>query len=157
MMRIGNGFDVHRLQERLPFWLGGLLIPCDKGCVAHSDGDVLIHAVCDALLGAAALGDIGVHFPDTDAAYKNIDSKILLEETAALIHAAGYTINNIDAVVCLEKPKISKYILLMRETLAKVLAVAVDQISIKATTCERLGFVGREEGVAAYAVALLQR
>ena len=157
MFRIGNGFDVHRLQEGLPFWLGGLLIPCDKGCVAHSDGDVLIHAVCDALLGAAALGDIGVHFPDTDAMYKNMDSKILLEQTAVLIHTAGYTINNIDTVVCLEKPKINKYILLMRETLAKVLAVAVEQISIKATTCERLGFVGREEGVSAYAVALLQR
>jgi 2-C-methyl-D-erythritol 2,4-cyclodiphosphate synthase len=157
MFRIGNGFDVHRLQEGLPFWLGGLLIPSGKGCVAHSDGDVLIHAICDALLGAAALGDIGVHFPDTDAAYKNIDSKILLEKTAALIHAAGYTINNIDAVVCLEKPKINKYILLMRETLARALPLPVEQISIKATTCERLGFVGREEGVSAYAVALLQR
>jgi 2-C-methyl-D-erythritol 2,4-cyclodiphosphate synthase len=157
MFRIGNGFDVHRLQEGLPFWLGGLLIPCAKGCVAHSDGDVLIHAICDALLGAAALGDIGVHFPDTDAAYKNIDSKILLEKTAALIHVAGYTINNIDTVVCLEKPKIKDAILNMRETLAKVLTISIEQISIKATTCERLGFVGREEGVAAYAVALLQR
>ncbi|MDR0581830.1 MAG: 2-C-methyl-D-erythritol 2,4-cyclodiphosphate synthase [Prevotellaceae bacterium] len=157
MFRIGNGFDVHRLQEGLPFRLGGLLIPCNKGCVAHSDGDVLIHAICDALLGAAALGDIGVHFPDTDAVYKNIDSKILLEKTAALVRAAGYTVNNIDTIVCLEKPKINSYILSMREMLAKILAVPVEQISIKATTCERLGFVGREEGVAAYAVTLLQR
>jgi 2-C-methyl-D-erythritol 2,4-cyclodiphosphate synthase len=156
MTRIGNGLDVHRLQEGLPFWLGGLLIPYPKGCVAHSDGDVLIHALCDALLGAAALGDIGVHFPDTDAAYKNIDSKILLAKTGTLIHAAGYTINNIDTVVCLEKPKIKDYIPQMRETLATILAISVEQVSIKATTGERLGFVGREEGVAAYAVVLLQ-
>jgi 2-C-methyl-D-erythritol 2,4-cyclodiphosphate synthase len=155
MFRIGNGFDVHRLQEGLPFWLGGVLIPSDKGCVAHSDGDVLIHAVCDALLGAAALGDIGVHFPDSDAAYKNIDSKILLGKTAALIRAAGYSIGNIDTVVCLEAPKIAACIPAMRETLADVLAIAVEQISIKATTSERLGFTGRGEGVAAYAVAML--
>ncbi|MDR1406361.1 MAG: 2-C-methyl-D-erythritol 2,4-cyclodiphosphate synthase [Prevotellaceae bacterium] len=157
MIRIGNGFDVHRLQEGLPFRLGGLPVPFTKGCEAHSDGDVLIHAICDALLGAAALGDIGLHFPDTDEAYENIDSKVLLAKTAVLILAAGYTVNNIDTVVCLEKPKIKDYIVPMRETLAKVLTISVEQISIKATTCERLGFIGREEGVAAYAVALLQR
>ncbi len=155
-MRIGNGFDVHRLAEGLNLWLGGLLIPHSKGCVAHSDGDVLIHAICDALLGAAALGDIGIHFPDTDTAYKNIDSKILLRKTVELIRQANYTIGNVDTVVCLDNPKIKDYIPLMRETLSKIMYIDTTQLSIKATTCERLGFVGREEGVSAYAVALLQ-
>jgi 2-C-methyl-D-erythritol 2,4-cyclodiphosphate synthase len=155
MIRIGNGLDVHRLQEGLNLWVGGVLVPHTKGCVAHSDGDALIHAICDALLGAAALGDIGAHFPDTDATYKNIDSKILLAHTTELIRQAGYTVGNIDATVCLEKPKLAGFIPTMRETLARVMGIDVAQISVKATTCERLGFVGREEGIAAYAVATL--
>jgi len=155
MIRIGNGLDVHRLQEGLNLWVGGVLVPHTKGCVAHSDGDALIHAICDALLGAAALGDIGAHFPDTDATYKNIDSKILLAHTTELIRQAGYTVGNIDATVCLEKPKLAGFIPTMRETLARVMGIDVSQISVKATTCERLGFVGREEGIAAYAVATL--
>jgi 2-C-methyl-D-erythritol 2,4-cyclodiphosphate synthase len=155
-IRIGNGFDVHRLADGRAFWLGGMHIPHDKGCIAHSDGDVLIHAICDALLGAAALSDIGVHFPDTDKAYKNIDSKILLQKTTALIRQEGYEIGNIDTVVCLERPKIKDHIPSMREQLARVMDIKISQVSIKATTCEQLGYVGREEGVAAYAVAILQ-
>jgi 2-C-methyl-D-erythritol 2,4-cyclodiphosphate synthase len=155
-VRIGNGLDVHRLAEGRDFWLGGIRIPHHKGCVAHSDGDVLIHALCDALLGAAALPDIGVHFPDTDEAYKHIDSKILLQKTVRLIRREGYQIGNVDTVVCLERPKVKDHIPAMRAILAEVMGVAVSQISIKATTCEKLGFVGREEGVAAYASVILQ-
>ncbi len=155
MIRIGNGFDVHRIAEGRDLWLGGVKIPHNKGCVAHSDGDVLIHAICDALLGAANLQDIGVHFPDTDDTYKNIDSKILLARTLELLRNKGYEVGNIDTVVCLEKPKIKDYIPAMQETLAHVMNITTSQISIKATTCEKLGYVGREEGVTAYAVTLL--
>ena len=155
-LRIGNGFDVHRLAEGRPLWLGGVRIPHHKGCVAHSDGDVLIHAICDALLGAAALRDIGVHFPDTDTAYKDVDSKRLLQATMQLVRSAGYEVGNVDAVVCLEQPKIKDHIPAMLETLARVMRIDVAQLSIKATTGEQLGYVGRQEGVAAYAVTILQ-
>jgi 2-C-methyl-D-erythritol 2,4-cyclodiphosphate synthase len=154
-LRIGNGYDVHRLAVGRAFWLGGCRIAHSQGCVAHSDGDVLIHALCDALLGAAALRDIGAHFPDTDAIYKGIDSKKLLAETMALVRAEGYEVGNVDTVVCLQRPKIASYIPDMRQTLAGVMQVSEAQISIKATTTEGLGFEGREEGVSAYAVALL--
>ena len=155
IVRIGNGYDVHRLAEGLDLWLGGCRIAHSKGAIAHSDGDVLIHAICDALLGAAALRDIGYHFPDTDPEYKNIDSKELLKKTVAMIRKAGYEISNIDTTICLQQPKISDYIPQMQQTLAEVLQIDDTQLSIKATTTETLGFVGREEGVAAYAVALL--
>jgi 2-C-methyl-D-erythritol 2,4-cyclodiphosphate synthase len=156
-IRIGNGYDVHRLAAGLDFWLGGCHIAHTKGCVAHSDGDVLIHALCDALLGAAALRDIGAHFPDTDDNYKGIDSKKLLAETMALVRAEGYEVGNVDTVVCLQCPKIAAYIPEMRQTLAGVMQVSEAQISIKATTTEGLGFEGREEGVSVYAVVLLTK
>ena len=156
-IRIGNGFDVHQLAEGLTLTLGGVNIPHTKGCVAHSDGDVLIHALCDALLGALALGDIGHHFPDTDAKYKGIDSKLLLKAVNDLVREKGYTLVNADITLLLQKPKIAAYVLRMRETLAAVLEVSVDRISIKATTTEKLGYEGREEGVSAYATVLLQR
>lgn len=156
-IRIGNGYDVHRLAEGLPLWLGGILIPHTKGSVAHSDGDVLIHAICDALLGAAGLRDIGVYFPDTDAAYKGIDSKILLERVAGLVKQSGFTIGNIDTIICLQNPKIKEFIPSMQETLAKVMQIETGNLSIKATTTEKLGFVGREEGISSYAVVLLSR
>jgi len=155
IIRVGNGYDVHRLADGLDLWLGGCRIAHSKGAVAHSDGDTLIHAICDALLGAAALGDIGCHFPDSDPKYKGIDSKKLLKETAALIRNAGYEISNIDTTVCLQAPKIKEYIPQMRQVLAAVLQVDNTRISIKATTTETLGFVGREEGIAVYAVVLL--
>ena len=155
-LRIGNGYDVHRLAPGLPLFLGGVQIPHTKGAVAHSDGDVLLHALCDALLGAAALGDIGQHFPDQDAAYKNIDSKILLQRTAALLQNAGWRPVNIDAVICLQTPKIMPYIPQMQAVLSPILGLPPTGISIKATTTETLGFVGREEGVAAYAVCLIE-
>jgi len=154
-LRIGNGYDVHRLAPDLPLFLGGIQIPHTKGAVAHSDGDVLIHAICDALLGAAALGDIGKHFPDNDVYYKGIDSKILLSRTAALLQAEGYRPVNIDAVICLQEPKIAPYIPKMRETLCQVLQLSENVLSIKATTTETLGFVGREEGIAAYVVCMI--
>jgi len=154
-IRIGNGYDVHRLAEGLPLWLGGVLIPHNLGSVAHSDGDVLIHAICDALLGAAGLRDIGVYFPDTDSTFKGIDSKILLHEVMKLIREKGYTVGNIDAVICLQRPKIMGFIPQMQETLASVMEIAIENITIKATTSEKLGFVGREEGISAYAVVLL--
>jgi len=154
-LRIGNGFDVHQLAPGLPFFLGGIQIPHTKGAVAHSDGDVLIHAICDALLGAAALGDIGTHFPDHDISYKGIDSKILLSRTAALLDAKGYQPVNIDAVICLQAPKIAPFIPLMRVTLSTILALPEDAVSVKATTTESLGFVGREEGIAVYAVCII--
>ncbi len=155
-MRIGFGYDVHRFSESRELWLGGILIPHTKGLLGHSDADVLIHAICDALLGAAALGDIGMHFPDTDPEYKGIDSKVLLKETAKKIASAGYSIQNIDSTLVLQVPKISPYIGLMRKTLSEHLAIDLSQVSVKATTTERLGFEGREEGVSAYAVVLLE-
>ncbi|MDR2126329.1 MAG: 2-C-methyl-D-erythritol 2,4-cyclodiphosphate synthase [Prevotellaceae bacterium] len=157
MIRIGNGYDVHKLGSGIDLWIGGIKIDCDKGAIAHSDGDALIHAICDALLGAAALKDIGHHFPDRDVQYKNIDSKILLRKTVDLLAAQGYSIVNIDSVVCLQKPAINPYVDEMQKCLAKIMNIDVDRISIKATTTEKLGFVGREEGIAAHAVALIEK
>ena len=147
-IRTGIGYDVHRLQEGLPLWLGGVEVPHSKGLVGHSDADVLIHAICDALLGAAALGDIGQHFPDTDPAYKGIDSKILLQRCCELLRDKGYRIGNVDAILCLQRPKVASYIPAMRKTLAEVMQVAVDDVSVKATTTERLGFEGRVSAIA---------
>lgn len=155
--RIGFGYDVHQLQQGLPFWLGGVQIEHTKGSLGHSDGDALIHALCDAMLGAANLGDIGVHFPDTDPSLKGIDSKILLRKTMDIIAKKGYTIGNIDSTICLQRPKVKDYIPKMQAELAKALDIEPQQISIKATTTEKLGFVGREEGVSAYAVVLLRK
>lgn len=155
--RVGNGYDVHQLAEGLPLVLGGVKIPHTKGCVAHSDGDVLIHAICDALLGALALGDIGQHFPDTSDEFAGIDSKLLLARVAEMIRSRGWEIVNIDATLLAQKPKIAPFVPQMRLALAEVLGMAVDTISIKATTTERLGFVGREEGLAAQATCLLSR
>jgi 2-C-methyl-D-erythritol 2,4-cyclodiphosphate synthase len=154
-LRIGIGYDVHVLQPGLDFWLGGIKINHSKGCVAHSDGDVLIHAICDAMLGAANLRDIGFNFPDNDNSYKNIDSKILLAKTLDLIKAKGYSLINIDSVISLQKPKVKDYIPEMKITLAKVLGVDEDIVSVKATTTEGLGFEGREEGVSAQAIVLI--
>lgn len=154
--RVGNGYDVHLLAEGLPLWLGGIRIEHTKGCVAHSDGDVLIHALCDALLGALALGDIGKHFPDTSAEFKGIDSKILLERTYSMVKERGYMLVNADCTLLLQRPKVAPYINLMRETLASVMGVEVGRVSVKATTTEGAGFIGREEGVAVYATVLLQ-
>jgi len=155
MMRIGFGFDVHQLVENATFTLGGIIIPHHKGATGHSDADTLIHAICDALLGAVNLGDIGMHFPDSDPTLKGIDSKILLQKVIRLITQKGYHIVNIDTTVCLQQPKLRPYIQQMQETLANVMSIPMDNISIKATTTERLGFTGREEGVSAYAVALV--
>jgi 2-C-methyl-D-erythritol 2,4-cyclodiphosphate synthase len=154
-MRIGFGYDVHCFAESRDLWLGGIKIPHSKGLLGHSDADVVIHAICDALLGAAALGDIGTHFPDTDPRYKGIDSKKLLAETWSLLAAKGFTIQNIDSTIAVQVPKIAPYIEMMRNTLSGLLNINTDQISIKATTTERLGFEGREEGISAYAVVLL--
>ena len=154
--RVGNGYDVHQLAEGLPLVLGGVAIPHTKGCVAHSDGDVLIHALCDALLGALALGDIGHHFPDTSDEYTGIDSKILLSRVVAMIRDRGWEIVNVDNTLLAQKPKIAPYILQMRQTLAEVMGITPDRVSVKATTTERLGFTGREEGIAAYATCLLR-
>jgi len=154
-MRIGFGYDVHRFAEARELWLGGIKIPHRQGLLGHSDADVLIHAICDALLGAAALGDIGKHFPDTDSKYKGIDSKILLSETSKLLTAAGFTIQNIDTTIALQVPKIAPYIDEMRSRLSGLLSLDLAQVSVKATTTEKLGFEGREEGVSAYAVVLL--
>jgi 2-C-methyl-D-erythritol 2,4-cyclodiphosphate synthase len=153
--RIGIGYDVHRLEEGREFILGGIKVPFEKGSVGHSDGDVLIHAICDALLGALALGDIGKQFPDTEEEFRDIDSKILLEKTINMIRFYGYEISNIDSTVCLQKPKISKYIPDMVKALSDVLKIDTHLVSVKATTTEKLGFVGEEQGVSAYAVALL--
>lgn len=155
-MRIGYGIDFHQLVEGRDLMIGGVKIPHTKGALGHSDADVLLHAICDALLGAACLGDIGVHFPDTSAEFKNIDSKILLAKTRDLIAAEGYAIVNIDASLCLEKPKIKPHIPAMQETIANILGIGLRDISIKATTNEKMGFVGREEGLVAHAVCLLQ-
>jgi 2-C-methyl-D-erythritol 2,4-cyclodiphosphate synthase len=154
-MRIGFGYDVHRLEEGYEFTLGGLKIEHTKGSVGHSDGDALIHAVCDALLGAASLRDIGVHFPDTSSEYKGIDSKILLKRTAELLDEAGYSIGNIDVTICLQRPKVKDLIPQMQKVLAEVLNIPERDFSIKATTTEKLGFVGKEEGIAVYAVVLI--
>lgn len=157
MFRTGIGYDVHQLADGIPLWLGGVQVPHSKGLVGHSDADVLIHAICDALLGAAALGDIGKHFPDSDPAYKGIDSKILLGKVCELLSAKGYTIGNVDAILCMQKPKVAPYIQTMRETLAEVMNIDVDSVSVKATTTEHLGFEGREEGISAIANVLLNR
>jgi len=154
--RMGFGYDVHRLEEGIPFWLGGVEIPHHKGSVGHSDADVLIHAICDAMLGAAALGDIGSHFPDTDDSYQGISSMILLQACAELVRKEGYEIGNIDSTVCLQAPKIMPHISLMREQIAGKLGVQTNQVSVKATTEEGLGFTGSEEGISAYAVVLIQ-
>jgi 2-C-methyl-D-erythritol 2,4-cyclodiphosphate synthase len=156
-MRIGFGFDVHELTADRDLWLGGIRIPSDKGALGHSDADVLLHAICDALLGALALGDIGQHFPDTDNAFRNIDSKKLLARVVELVKSKGYRISNIDSSLCIEKPKVMPYALQMRECIAGVCEIGVDDISIKATTNEKMGFIGRREGLTAYAVALLVR
>jgi len=155
--RIGHGYDVHRLLEGETLWLGGIEIPHYKGTIAHSDGDVIIHALCDALLGAAKLRDIGTHFPDTSAEYKNIDSKILLKRVNELILDKKYSIGNIDITILAQKPKLKDHIPLMEETLAGILEIEVDQVSVKATTTEQLGFEGREEGISVHAVALLYK
>lgn len=156
-IRVGFGYDVHRLVEGRELWIGGIKIEHDKGLLGHSDADVLIHAICDALLGAANLRDIGYQFPDTDERYKGIDSKLLLAETVKLIAAHGYRVGNIDATVCAERPKINPHIPEMKQALAAILQTDEDDISIKATTTERLGFTGREEGMAAYAVVLIEK
>ncbi len=155
--RIGYGYDVHQLEEGRDLYLGGIKIPHSKGCIAHSDGDVLIHAICDALLGAAAMRDIGFHFPDTDSEFKNIDSKILLQKTMNIISNKGYFLVNIDSTICLQKPKIKDYIPEITKTLANIINTDQDNISVKATTTEKLGFIGREEGIAAHAVVLIHK
>ncbi|MDA3882950.1 MAG: 2-C-methyl-D-erythritol 2,4-cyclodiphosphate synthase [Bacteroidales bacterium] len=154
-IRIGHGYDVHALATNIPFILGGVTIEHSKGMVAHSDGDVLIHAICDALLGAAALRDIGFHFPDSNMSYKNIDSRKLLQHTKKILAENNYTIGNIDSTVCLQKPKLLPYIPFMQQNIAEDLDIDIQNISVKATTTESLGFVGREEGISAYAVALI--
>ncbi|MEI6048572.1 MAG: 2-C-methyl-D-erythritol 2,4-cyclodiphosphate synthase [Bacteroidota bacterium] len=156
-IRIGQGVDFHRLDKGLNLYLGGVRIPSEKGCVAHSDGDVLLHAICDALLGAAGLRDIGYYFPDTSAEYENIDSKILLEKTFNLIKEKGFRVINIDSTVCLERPKISSFIPEMRMAISVIVETEPDNITVKATTTEKLGFTGREEGIIAIAVVLLSR
>jgi 2-C-methyl-D-erythritol 2,4-cyclodiphosphate synthase len=155
MFRIGFGYDVHQLVENRKLVLGGIEIPFHKGTLGHSDGDALIHAICDALLGALALGDIGQHFPDTSSEFKDIDSKILLNRTISLIREKGWEISNIDSTICLEKPKLRDYIPFMQSTLAGVLGISEGQVSVKATTTEKMGFVGTGEGVAAYATVLI--
>lgn len=157
MIRIGLGYDVHQLVEGRPLWLGGIRMEHSKGLLGHSDADVLIHAICDAMLGAANLRDIGYHFPDTDPQNKDIDSKILLQRTMSLIEQKGYRLGNIDATICAEQPKINPHIPAMQQCLAKVLHTETDNISIKATTTEHLGFTGREEGISAYAVVLIEK
>ncbi|HNX06282.1 MAG TPA: 2-C-methyl-D-erythritol 2,4-cyclodiphosphate synthase [Bacteroidales bacterium] len=155
MSRIGFGFDTHKLQPDADLFLGGVKIPSEKGAVGHSDADVLIHAICDALLGAANLGDIGTHFPDSDEQYKGIDSKILLKKVVAILNEKNFHIANIDTTVCLEKPKIAPYIIQIQQKLSEVIGIPDYDISVKAKTSEKLGFIGREEGVSAYAVVLL--
>ncbi len=157
MYRTGFGIDFHQLTEGREFWLGGVQIEHTKGALGHSDADVLLHAICDALLGALALGDIGTHFPDTDTAFKNIDSKILLRKTYMLVQEKGYHLINLDSTICLEKPKIKPYVAAMQAIIAGLLQVTIDDISIKATTTEKMGFAGREEGLVAYATVLLQK
>ena len=155
-IRIGSGVDFHQLVEGRPLFIGGVHIPHHKGALGHSDADVLLHAICDAMLGAACLGDIGVHFPDTDASYKNIDSKILLQRTVQLIQGEGYQLVNIDSTLCLQEPKIKPFIPDMQRTIAAIAGVGERDVSVKATTTEKMGFVGREEGLVAYASVLLE-
>ena len=154
-MRIGTGYDVHRLAEGLPLWLGGVQVPHTHGLVGHSDADVLLHAICDALLGAAALGDIGKHFPDTDPQYKGISSLKLLAHVGQLLNKQGYTIGNIDSTIAAQRPKLASFIPQMRHNIADTLGIPADCVSVKATTTEHLGFEGREEGISAQAVALI--
>ena len=154
-IRIGHGYDVHALAEGLPLYLGGVKIEHTKGCVAHSDGDVAIHAICDAMLGALALGDIGKLFPDTSAEFKGIDSKILLRRVCDVVAEKGYSVSNVDCTIAMQRPKLRPHIDTMRATLAEVMGLDVDRVSVKATTTEHLGFEGREEGVSTHAVVLL--
>jgi len=156
-LRIGFGIDFHQLVEGRDLWIGGVQIPHHKGALGHSDADVLLHAICDGLLGALALGDIGMHFPNTDPAYKNIDSKILLQKCFELVQARGYRVVNVDSSVCLEQPKIKKYSDQMRVVIAGILNITVDDVSVKATTTEKMGFAGREEGLVAYANVLVEK
>ena len=156
-IRVGYGFDVHRLVEGRELWLGGIRLEHSLGLLGHSDADVLIHAICDAILGAANMRDIGYHFPDTDPKYKGVDSKVLLAETLRIVGEKGYRLGNVDATVCAERPKLKAHIPEMQQCLARVAGVDPDDISIKATTTERLGFTGREEGISAHAVVLLER
>lgn len=156
-MRIGYGIDFHQLVAGRDLWLGGVKIPSEKGALGHSDADVLLHAICDALLGAAALGDIGTHFPDTKEEFKGIDSKILLARSIELVRGAGYRPVNVDSTLCLEKPKIKPYVPEMQAVIARILGLQDGDVSVKATTTERMGFVGREEGLVAHAVVLLER
>jgi 2-C-methyl-D-erythritol 2,4-cyclodiphosphate synthase len=155
--RIGSGVDFHQLAEGRELWIGGVKIPHHKGAVGHSDADVLLHAICDALLGALCLGDIGIHFPDTDQTYKNIDSKILLQKTIGLIRKEGYKVVNIDTTLCLQTPKIKPHVAAMQQVIAAIAGITEKDISIKATTTEQMGFVGREEGLMAYATVLLDK
>ena len=154
-IRVGFGFDVHTLVENIPLVIGGLSVPHVKGSKGHSDADTLIHAICDALLGAANLGDIGQHFPDTSNEFKGIDSKILLKRTVVLVREQGFDISNIDSTVCLQRPKIKSFIPQMQTILSQIIEISIEDISIKATTTEKLGYVGREEGIAAYAVVMI--
>ncbi len=156
-IRIGQGIDFHRLETGLELWLGGIKIQSEKGCIAHSDGDVLLHAICDAILGAAGLRDIGFNFPDTSSEFKNIDSKILLGRCYDMLKKKGFKVVNIDSTICLELPKVSQFIPEMQSAISTILEIVPENISIKATTTERLGFTGREEGIAAIAVALLSK
>ena len=156
-IRVGMGFDVHAFAPERELWLGGIQVPHHLGLQGHSDADVLIHAICDALLGAAAMRDIGYHFSDKDPAFKGIDSKVLLKKTIELLAESGWQVGNIDATICAERPKLLNYIPQMQTTLAQVMGIGVEDVSIKATTTERLGFTGREEGISAYAVALIQK
>lgn len=156
-LRIGSGIDFHQMVEGRDLWIGGVKIPHYKGSLGHSDADVLLHAICDALLGALALGDIGMHFPNTDAEFKNIDSRILLQRTFALVKEKNYEVVNLDSTICLELPKIKPYTSEMRQVIAGILELTIDDVSIKATTTETMGFEGREEGLSAYATVLLQK
>lgn len=156
-IRVGMGYDVHALTSDRPLWLGGINVPHDKGLAGHSDADVLIHAICDAMLGAANLRDIGFHFPDSDSRYKGIDSKLLLRHTTALLKENGWKVGNVDATVCAEKPKLSPYIESMKETLAPLMDISTLDVSVKATTTEHLGFTGRQEGISASAVVLIEK
>lgn len=156
-MRIGFGYDVHQLQEGRDLWLGGVQIPAEKGALGHSDADVILHALCDAILGAMNAGDIGKHFPDTDKSFKNIDSKILLQRVIEVMKSKGYHIVNVDCSLSLEKPKIAPHLDAMRAAIAPILEVSEEEVSIKATTGEKMGFVGRQEGLCAYAVVLLEK
>lgn len=156
-IRVGMGFDVHRLVEGRDLWMGGVKMEHSKGLLGHSDADVLIHAICDALLGAANMRDIGFHFPDTSGEYENVDSKILLRKTVALIAGKGFSIGNVDATICAERPKMNPAIPGMKKVLAEIMGVDEDDVSIKATTTEKLGYTGREEGISAYAVVLIEK